>query len=31
MSGDFSNAGDPGGIVVWGGDVGTDPQDVAGC
>ena len=26
----FFQVGDPGGVVVWGGDVGTDPQDGAG-
>ena len=25
----FFQVGDPGGVVVCGGDVGTDPQDVA--
>ena len=27
---DIFQGGDPGGVVVWGGDVGTDPQDGAG-
>ena len=26
----FFQGGDPGGVVVWGGDIGTDPQDGAG-
>ena len=28
--GEFFQGGDPGGVVVWGRDVGTDPQDGVG-
>ena len=28
--GEFFQGVEPGGVVVWGGDVGTDPQDGAG-
>ena len=28
--GAFFQGGDPGGVIFWGGDVGTDPQDEAG-
>ena len=28
--GTFFKGGDAGGVVVWGGDVGTNPQDGAG-
>ena len=30
VSGHFFQGGEPGGVVVWGGDEGTDPQDGAG-